>query len=586
MTDELGDPLPELSVVVVAYDMRRELPRTLRSLSPEVQQGVEAEQYELLVVDNGSPEPLDERLCDAFGARVRLLEVERPSPSPAEAANLGLSEAVAPLVGVFIDGARLASPGMLRHALAAARLHRRPVIATLNFHLGRELQSIAITHGYDQAAEDALLAEIEWPSDAYRLFEISVPGGSSRPGWFLPPAESNAVFMPAELWQALGGFDEAFAIPGGGLVNLDLFKRACELPDTQLLMLLGEATFHQVHGGAVTGSSTSRWDELNAEYEAIRGEPFSPPRVEVIQVGSPSPQALASVAESAARMAARPLPEPHARRYIELLKSALLNETALEAEAAYFLARDAAEDKGGFDERFGYDVGSARPERMEQLREARFEGRHLDRDLRNVGFGYTMIGRLRLDNLDECVSSVLAEGIPGDLVECGVWRGGAAILMRALLWACEDADRSVWLADSFEGLPRPKPEESGPDLSADNFPQLAVSRQQVAENFARFDLLDERVRFLEGWFADTLPEAPIETIAVLRLDGDLYESTLTPLVALYEKLSPGGFVIVDDYGVMRQCRKAVDEFRSKRGIDEPLEWVDRSGVYWRKAGSR
>jgi hypothetical protein len=179
---------------------------------------------------------------------------------------------------------------------------------------------------------------------------------------------------------------------------------------------------------------------------------------------------------------------------------------------------------------------------------------------------------------------VLTEQIPGDLVECGVWRGGAAILMRALLSAWGWEDRTVWLADSFAGLPKPEAGENAVDLSAARFPQLAVSRQRVEDNFARFGLLDDRVRFLEGWFADTLPAAPVESIAVLRLDADLYESTMTPLTALYDKVSAGGFVIVDDYGVMRQCRRAVDEFRTERAIEEPLERIDRTGVYWRRAG--
>lgn len=196
----------------------------------------------------------------------------------------------------------------------------------------------------------------------------------------------------------------------------------------------------------------------------------------------------------------------------------------------------------------------------------------------------TMIGLRRLDNLDECIAAVLADGISGDLMECGVWRGGAAIFMRAALAARDDRERSVWLADSFAGVPRPDPvafpEDSG--LLLHTCPALAVSREEVAANFARYGLLDDRVRFIEGWFRDTLPDAAVESLAVLRLDGDLYESTFVALEALYPKVAPGGFVIVDDYGGLEACRLAVDDFRADHGVDEPIVPVDWTGVYWRK----
>jgi hypothetical protein len=194
-----------------------------------------------------------------------------------------------------------------------------------------------------------------------------------------------------------------------------------------------------------------------------------------------------------------------------------------------------------------------------------------------------MIGLRRLDNLDECIAAVLADGVPGDLMECGVWRGGAAIFMRAALAAHGDRDRSVWLADSFAGVPPPDPVAFPEDarLLLHTCRALAVPREEVAANFARYGLLDDRVRFIEGWFRDTLPVAPVESLAVLRLDGDLYESTFVALEALYRKVAPGGFVIVDDYA-LEACRLAVDDFRADHGVDEPMVRVDWTGVYWRK----
>ena len=199
----------------------------------------------------------------------------------------------------------------------------------------------------------------------------------------------------------------------------------------------------------------------------------------------------------------------------------------------------------------------------------------------------TMIGHKRLDNIQYCVTSVIADKVPGDLVEAGVWRGGAAIFMRAVLAAHGLSDRSVWLADSFQGLPAPNAEMYPGDEGLDftQFPELAVGVEQVKANFARYGLLDEQVRFLVGWFKDTLPVAPIEKVAVARLDGDLYESTIDAIAALYPKLSVGGYLIVDDYddpGFSSACKQAIDDYRAAHGITEPIEKVDWTGAYWRR----
>jgi hypothetical protein len=199
----------------------------------------------------------------------------------------------------------------------------------------------------------------------------------------------------------------------------------------------------------------------------------------------------------------------------------------------------------------------------------------------------TMVGMLRLDCIQECVETVIREGVPGDLLEAGVWRGGATIFMKGILAAYGVQDRRVWVADSFRGLPVPDeinfPQDVPEDLSS--FDELAVSQEQVRANFARYDLLDDNVRFLEGWFKDTLPTAPVDALAVLRLDGDYYESTIQILESLYHKVSPGGFVIVDDYGCIEACRQAVTDFRVANGIEDPIVTVDWTGVYWRRSGT-
>ena len=198
---------------------------------------------------------------------------------------------------------------------------------------------------------------------------------------------------------------------------------------------------------------------------------------------------------------------------------------------------------------------------------------------------HTMIGMKRLDNLQYCVESILNENIPGDLIETGVWRGGATILMRAILKANNNTERRVWVADSFEGLPPVNtvkyPADAGWDLN--KYSQLNVSLTQVKNNFFKYGLLDNQVVFLKGLFSRTLPKAPITTIAVLRLDGDLYESTMDALINLYPKLSEGGYIIIDDYFAVPPSAQAVTDYRNTNNITDPIINIDDSGVFWRKS---
>jgi O-methyltransferase len=197
---------------------------------------------------------------------------------------------------------------------------------------------------------------------------------------------------------------------------------------------------------------------------------------------------------------------------------------------------------------------------------------------------YTMVGPKRLDNIRFCIEDVLKNGVPGDVIETGVWRGCSAIFMRALLKANAVTDRTVWVADSFAGLPKPNAEKYPEDTGDRHFliPELAISLEQVQANFQAFNLLDNQVQFLKGWFKDTLPKAPIQKLAVARLDGDLYESTMDSLVNIYPKLSVGGYLIVDDYGAVPACKKAIHDYRDAHGIKDPFKEIDAAGVFWQK----
>ena len=198
---------------------------------------------------------------------------------------------------------------------------------------------------------------------------------------------------------------------------------------------------------------------------------------------------------------------------------------------------------------------------------------------------HSMAGMQRLQNVRELGQRVIDEEIPGDFIEAGVWRGGCCILMRGVLAINAITSRKVYVADSFDGLPRPNPNEFSHDegLNLHLCRELAVSIEQVKDNFSRYELLDEQVVFIKGLFQDTLPSLKAGPFALIRLDGDLYESTYVSLSALYPKLSPGGFLIVDDYGAVPACKAAVLDYRTFAAIDSPIHMIDWTGCWWQKA---
>jgi len=275
---------------------------------------------------------------------------------------------------------------------------------------------------------------------------------------------------------------------------------------------------------------------------------------------------------------------PAVALYLDLLESCLTDSLRPNSFV------ELVPDRGGLTRRLKWAAlrtvqGLLQPWRLDLVRSVPF-----DPSARLEGMDWpaqaeTMIGRKRLDQLRSCIEEVLLLGIPGDLIECGAWRGGATILMRAVLSAYGDAQRRVWVADSFEGLPPPDagqyPADKGDQHHRSR--QLAISLEKVMANFHRYGMLDDQVRFLPGWFTDSLPNAPIDQLAVLRADGDMYESTIEILTYLYPKVSAGGYCIIDDYGALPGCRQATDDYRRQQGITEPLQWIDWTGVYWRRA---
>lgn len=285
-------------------------------------------------------------------------------------------------------------------------------------------------------------------------------------------------------------------------------------------------------------------------------------------------------------------------RYLALLKNTLLNEIYLENDVRSLYVFEKLLTNQKIDVEILQNVRVRLPDLFSQVWEARQDGSIWWRvdaikadgtvaglDLRDVvEFAHTMVGRKRLDNIQECLAVVKRDNIPGDVAETGVWRGGSAIYMKGCLTAWGMSDRLVWVADSFEGLPVPSvPQDAGYDYSVSKVPILAITLEEVQENFRRYDLLDDKVKFIKGWFRDTLHVAPIKQLSLLRLDGDLYESTMNGLDALYPKVSLGGFVIVDDFKDFEPCRQAVLDFRRRHNIVDPMEDIDWSAIFWRKS---
>ncbi|NQV03548.1 MAG: class I SAM-dependent methyltransferase [Bacteroidia bacterium] len=268
--------------------------------------------------------------------------------------------------------------------------------------------------------------------------------------------------------------------------------------------------------------------------------------------------------------------------YLELLKNVLIGLNRID-RPLYVPATWSWENKGipGQDQIFLSNLAEKNELTLCRKIMARMDNRVLGGDWPFEA--ETMIGLKRLENIEFCFNEILKNKIPGDLIETGVWRGGATIFMRALLKVNDVRDRKVWVADSFAGLPNPDPNlEADKNDTHHSLYELVVSLEEVQQNFRKYGLLDDQVLFLKGWFKDTLPLAPIERLALLRLDGDMYSSTMDVLVHLYPKLSSGGFVIIDDWGAVPACKQAVLDYRSQFGIEEEIYAIDWAGIYWTK----
>lgn len=374
---------PLISVVMVVHNMQRVAPRTLLSFTAAYQ-GISSDVYEVIVVENGSDQPLSKQQVEAFGPNFRYFFLRDPSPSPVGALNFGVKQSKGQMIGLMIDGAHLVTPGVLKYALQALKAYPNPVVSILALHLGPQLQRLSIKEGYSEQVEDGLLQQINWPNNGYKLFTISsLLEGTNDGGWFLPMNESNCIFLLRRTYNEIGGFDERFDVPGGGLVNLDFYYQLCEHPKTDLIILLSEGSFHQIHGGVATNNandaifdeSLKRWIE---QYKTIRGKNFKPSVRRPIYWGDVVPEVVPFLNHSIKRLAEHIESTAKLPATLVAEKEQVVN--TLSSELDYKEAADLIRSSGLFDEKWylakNADVQQAKMDPvLHYLRFGGFEGR-------------------------------------------------------------------------------------------------------------------------------------------------------------------------------------------------------------------
>jgi len=282
---------PRLSLIVVVYNMPAQAKKTLYSLSGTYQRHINVADYEVIVVENMSDHMLTRETVRGFGPNFTYYPREETSPSPVGAINFGVQKAIGKVVGIMVDGARMVTPGVVRYVLMAYQITPNAVVSVPGYHLGDTLQQEVGDSGYNEFIEENLLKQIDWPKDGYRLFDVACFSGTCAGGFFKPIGESNCFCLSKNLYIKSGGCDPRFDLPGGGFINLDLYKQLCDMKETTLFILPGEGTFHQYHRGVTTSVSadsdrSALIERLRNQYIDIRGVKFSPPQKKAIYLGT------------------------------------------------------------------------------------------------------------------------------------------------------------------------------------------------------------------------------------------------------------------------------------------------------------
>jgi glycosyltransferase involved in cell wall biosynthesis len=281
---------PVVSIVVIVYDMPGQAQKTIESLGTSYQQDVQMDDFEVIIVENESPNLMDSKFIASLPTNFHYHKRVETEATPVHAINYGATKAKGEHICLMVDGARMLTPGVLKNILLGHRISDRAIVSIPGYHLGDKVQQENVSSGYGLEAEQELIRSIDWPNDGYRLFDIACLSSSSEPGFFLPNSESNCISLPRDVWHALGGYDVQFNMRGGGLINLDFYKRACEFPGLTHVVIPGEGTFHQFHGGVTTGGEDEKTravfiEACEAQYRKLRGGEFTSPVTKPIYLG-------------------------------------------------------------------------------------------------------------------------------------------------------------------------------------------------------------------------------------------------------------------------------------------------------------
>jgi hypothetical protein len=280
---------PALSIIVILHRMSRQGENTLYSLSAKYQKNVSGDDYEVVIVENASDDPLgEERALAACGPNSRYYYRAEPGVSPVPAINFAFEEAGAEYVGLMIDGARMVTPRVVEHALLARKLFDRPLTIVPGYHIGKDEHHRNLKAGHTVELETQMLAEIDWKNNGYDLFNISCLCESNGRGMFHPYLESNCMFFLRDSFEKIGRADPRFNLPGGGSVNIYLYGALARVPGTRLVVLAGEGSFHQFHWGVSTSEVPDREAVIashQANLQMVFGGPFKGMHREPVVLG-------------------------------------------------------------------------------------------------------------------------------------------------------------------------------------------------------------------------------------------------------------------------------------------------------------
>ena len=488
---------PKISVVVIVYDMPRQAMNTLYSLSRAYQRDVDDVAYEVLVVENLSRRNLRARKVHALGPEFHYLPRDEKGVSPVWALKEGIAAARGDVIGLMIDGARMVTPGVLRNVADAYKAFPDAVVATAGFHIGDDDHQNSSDRGHDEKLEKQLLASVPWQENGYLLYSVSTVSAANPYGLLHPLMESNAMFATRAAIEDIGGPDERFDQAGGGVLNLDLFRELVERPASQLVVLPGEASFHQYHGGVTTQQDSNRESRLQAfrdRYVEVRSKPFHAPLREPVLLGSVSPYAMGFLHHSARQ--GRDRFEGRMRRPIAL--------PAWEDEPVV-IDRAILDNPAGIESEGG-DMGIYMPDSIRHFYPRRLT---FSTWVDHIQFGYDLVAALK----------------PRVLVELGTHNGLAYFTFCQSVQE-HDLDTICYAVDTWEG------EEHAGVYDEDVFENVSEFNRY---NFPGFSNL------MRMYFNEALGHFQAESIDLLHIDGmHTYEAVREDYFNWEPKVAPGG----------------------------------------------